>query len=66
VKAVVVIRPGAELTAAIVQTFCAVSLASYKVPSIVEIRTDALPRTATGKVMKQVLAGEVENTFVEE
>jgi long-chain acyl-CoA synthetase len=66
VQAVVVVRPGTELTAEAVQTFCAVSLASYKVPSIVEIRTDPLPRTATGKVMKQVLAGEVENTFVEE
>ena len=33
---------------------------------MVEIRTEPLPRTATGKVMKQVLAGDVENTFVEE
>jgi steroid-24-oyl-CoA synthetase len=66
VKAVVVVRPGTELTAEDVQSFCAVSLASYKVPSTVEITTDPLPRTATGKVMKQVLAGEVENTFVEE
>lgn len=66
VKAVVVVVPGTELTPEMVQTFCAVSLASYKVPSMVEIRTEPLPRTATGKVMKQVLAGEVENTFVEE
>jgi acyl-CoA synthetase (AMP-forming)/AMP-acid ligase II len=66
VKAVVVVRPGTELTGEAVQAFCAVSLASYKVPSVVEITTDPLPRTATGKVMKQVLAGEVENTFVEE
>ena len=66
VKAVVVVRPGTELSAVAIQEFCAVSLASYKVPSVVEIRTEALPRTATGKVMKQVLAGEAENTFVEE
>ena len=66
VKAVVVVRPGGELTEAAVREFCAASLASYKVPSVVEIRTEPLPRTATGKVMKQVLAGEAENTFVEE
>ncbi len=66
VKAVVVARPGSLLTEADVRTFCAESLASYKVPAIVEIRGDALPRTATGKVMKQVVAGDAENTFVEE
>jgi long-chain acyl-CoA synthetase len=66
VKAVVVVRPGTELTDDDVRRFCAESLASYKVPSVVEIRTELLPRTATGKVMKQVLAGDVENTFVEE
>jgi acyl-CoA synthetase (AMP-forming)/AMP-acid ligase II len=66
VKAVVVVRPGTALTADDVRRFCAESLASYKVPSVVEIRTEPLPRTATGKVMKQVLAGDAENTFVEE
>jgi acyl-CoA synthetase (AMP-forming)/AMP-acid ligase II len=60
------VRPGTEVTAAAVREFCAATLASYKVPSVVEIRTEPLPRTATGKVMKQVLAGDVENTFVEE
>jgi len=66
VKAVVVVRPGTELTDTEVRAFCAETLASYKVPSVVEVRTEPLPRTATGKVMKQVLAGDVENTFVEE
>jgi long-chain acyl-CoA synthetase len=66
VKAVVVVRPGTDLTAETVQQFCAESLASYKVPALVDIRRESLPRTATGKVMKQVLSGEVENTFVEE
>jgi hypothetical protein len=36
------------------------------VPEIIEIRTEPLPRNATGKVMKHVLAGRGENTFVEE
>jgi long-chain acyl-CoA synthetase len=66
VKAVVVVRPRTALTDDDVREFCAATLASYKVPSVVEIRTEPLPRTANGKVMKQVLAGDVENTFIEE
>jgi acyl-CoA synthetase (AMP-forming)/AMP-acid ligase II len=66
VKAVVVVGPGSALTAEGVRAFCAETLASYKVPEQVEIRTEPLPRTANGKVMKQVLAGQAENTFVEE
>jgi long-chain acyl-CoA synthetase len=66
VKAVVVVAPGSALTADEVRAFCAVTLASYKVPTEVELRTGPLPRTANGKVMKQVLAGQAENTFIEE
>jgi acyl-CoA synthetase (AMP-forming)/AMP-acid ligase II len=66
VKAVVVPRSGAALTAHELQTFCAETLASYKVPAVVELRSDPLPRNATGKVMKQVLSGETSNVFVEE
>ena len=66
VKAVVVVAPGSPLTADEVRAFCALTLASYKVPEQVELRTEPLPRTANGKVMKQVLAGDAENTFIEE
>ncbi len=66
VKAVVVVAPGSSLTEDEVRAFCAVTLASYKVPTEVELRTEPLPRTANGKVMKQVLAGQAENTFIEE
>jgi acyl-CoA synthetase (AMP-forming)/AMP-acid ligase II len=66
VKAVVVVSPGSALTDDDVRAHCAETLASYKVPTEVELRTEALPRTANGKVMKQVLAGEAENTFIEE
>jgi acyl-CoA synthetase (AMP-forming)/AMP-acid ligase II len=66
VKAVVVVVPGSLLTEDEVRRFCAETLASYKVPEHVELRTEPLPRTANGKVMKQVLAGEAENTFIEE
>jgi acyl-CoA synthetase (AMP-forming)/AMP-acid ligase II len=66
VKAVVVVAPGSPLTDDDVRAFCAQTMASYKVPEQVEIRTEPLPRTANGKVMKQVLAGVAENTFIEE
>jgi acyl-CoA synthetase (AMP-forming)/AMP-acid ligase II len=66
VKAVVVVTDGATLTADDVQRWCAETLSSYKVPAHVELRTAALPRNATGKIMKHVLAGHAENTFVEE
>jgi long-chain acyl-CoA synthetase len=66
VKAVVVVAPGSTLSEEEVRAFCALTLASYKVPEQVEVRSEPLPRTAHGKVMKQVLAGQVENTFIEE
>ena len=67
VKAVVVVAPGSRRSPRTrCARFCAETLASYKVPSEVELRTEPLPRTANGKVMKQVLAGDAENTFIEE
>ena len=66
VKAVVVARPGATLDADEIRHFAADKLAYYKVPAHIEIQSEALPRNATGKVMKHVLAGEGENHFVEE
>ncbi len=65
VKAVVVVRADAEIDAAELQEFCAVELASYKVPAAIDVTSEPLPRTASGKVMKHVLAG-AENTQVEE
>ena len=38
----------------------------HKVPAHWEIRTEPLPRNATGKILKQVVAGNAENTFIEE
>jgi acyl-CoA synthetase (AMP-forming)/AMP-acid ligase II len=55
-KAVVVRRPEAELTAGDVQEHVKARLAGYKVPRDVEFR-DELPRTSTGKVLKRRLAG---------
>jgi acyl-CoA synthetase (AMP-forming)/AMP-acid ligase II len=66
VKAIIVPRPGAAIDLEQVKAFVGATLAYYKVPAHVEVRTEPLPRNATGKVMKHVLLGEAENTFVEE
>ena len=66
VKAVVVLVEGSELTPSALQEFCAEALASYKVPAHIEIWVEDLPRNASGKIMKHVIAGEAENTFEEE
>ena len=42
------------------------TLAQYKVPSIWEIRSEPLPRNATGKVLKKLLTGEAQSELVEE
>jgi acyl-CoA synthetase (AMP-forming)/AMP-acid ligase II len=49
-----------------VKAFVGETLAYYKVPEYVEVRAEPLPRNATGKVLKHVLLGQGENTFVEE
>jgi acyl-CoA synthetase (AMP-forming)/AMP-acid ligase II len=66
VKAIVVRRGGATLEPAALAAWCRETLASFKVPAHWEIRSEALPRNAAGKVLKNVLLGEAENKFVEE
>ena len=46
--------------------WCGEKLAPFKVPAHWEFREEPLPRNATGKVLKNVLLGQAENTFVEE
>ncbi len=65
VKAIVVAKPGKAIGEQDLKDFVAETLAYYKVPAYVEVRTEPLPRNATGKVLKQVLLGEAENTFEE-
>ncbi len=52
--AVVVLKADAELDRQQVQTYCADRLAKFKVPSDIAV-IDALPRNATGKVLKREL-----------
>jgi long-chain acyl-CoA synthetase len=68
VKAVVQVEPGAEdeaLTADDVRRWVAAELADFKVPAHVELRSEPLPRNASGKLLKNVLRGEGEVSFVE-
>jgi len=66
VMAVVVPRPGARPEPKQLRSWVGERLASYKVPSRWELRREPLPRNATGKVLKQVLAEGGENPFIEE
>lgn len=56
-KAVVRCKPSSAppLDATSLQAFVGETLASYKVPDIIEFTDDELPRNATGKVLKDVL-----------
>jgi long-chain acyl-CoA synthetase len=68
VKAVVQVEPGAEgesLTADDVRRWVAAELADFKVPAHVELGSEPLPRNASGKLLKNVLRGDGEVSFVE-
>ncbi len=52
-------RPGSTVDGDELRAFVAGRLAAFKVPSVVEIRADALPRNAAGKVLKRELRAEV-------
>ncbi len=58
--AFVVLRPGAESSAAELVAWCRVSMANYKAPRRVEI-VDALPLNATGKVLKYELRARAQD-----
>ena len=53
-KAVVVLKPGAALSADDIAAFCEGKLAAYKIPKDLAA-IDALPRNANGKVLKTAL-----------
>ena len=55
VATAVILKPGTVMTADDLQAYLGQKLASFKVPSAVFIRSDELPRNATGKVLKKDL-----------
>ena len=54
VKAWIVLRPGMEASANDLRDWCRKRLAPYKVPSLVDFRSE-LPRTNVGKVLRREL-----------
>ncbi|MGH9304090.1 MAG: class I adenylate-forming enzyme family protein [Acidimicrobiales bacterium] len=59
VGAVVLLRQGAELSAAELQNHLGERIAAFKVPSHIYFRSDPLPRNPAGKVLKRQLTREV-------
>ncbi len=58
-KAYIVCKEGDELTEEEVIKFCKANLAAYKVPRLVEFRTE-LPKSMVGKVLRRILREEEE------
>lgn len=58
VATVISVRPGATLTAGDVRSHVGEHMARFKVPEHVWIRTEPLPRTASGKLFKRALRDE--------
>ena len=54
IKAVIVLRPGTEITAKKIQAHCRNNLAIYKIPKFVEF-VETLPKTSSGKVRRFLL-----------
>jgi long-chain acyl-CoA synthetase len=54
VKAVIVLKTGHQADTEEIVRYCRTKLAAYKYPRFVEFR-DALPKTATGKILKRAL-----------
>jgi long-chain acyl-CoA synthetase len=57
VKAVLVLRPGTELTVEQLREHCATRLARFKIPTVVRF-ADQLPHSATGKITRLALRAE--------
>ncbi|RJP74636.1 MAG: long-chain fatty acid--CoA ligase [Candidatus Abyssobacteria bacterium SURF_17] len=57
VKAFIVLRPGETATAEEITAFCKENMAAYKVPKIIEFRSE-LPKTAVGKILRKELRAE--------
>jgi long-chain acyl-CoA synthetase len=61
VEAAVYLRPHSGASASQIREYCAERLAYFKVPETVVIRSEPLPKNATGKVLKRLLEAEAES-----
>ncbi len=57
VKAYIVLKPGVTATEKEIIDFCKTKLAPYKVPKLIEFRSE-LPKSAVGKVLRKILRDE--------
>jgi acyl-CoA synthetase (AMP-forming)/AMP-acid ligase II len=55
VMACVVLKPGVDLNADDLSTYCRRFLANYKVPRRVEFSYTELPKSGSGKILKRIL-----------
>jgi long-chain acyl-CoA synthetase len=55
VTATVVLKPGIVLSANDLIDYCRRSLASYKVPRLIEFSETELPKSGSGKILKKIL-----------
>ena len=55
-EAVVVVRDGRSVSPSELDAHCRTELANYKVPRRWDIRTEALPRTTSGKIQRHLVA----------
>jgi len=66
VKAFIVPAPGTHPHIETIEKFCRENIAAFKVPTKWEILKKDLPRNAAGKILKNVLTGEMQSHLVEE
>jgi acyl-CoA synthetase (AMP-forming)/AMP-acid ligase II len=66
VKAIVVAKPGARVDVESLRAWASAELAYFKVPAHWEVREAALPRNASGKLLREVLRAQGESGFVGE
>jgi fatty-acyl-CoA synthase len=55
VAAIIVLKPGQQVSQAELAAFLEPRLAKFKLPCIVEFRDEPLPKTGTGKILKREL-----------
>ncbi|MXR37500.1 class I adenylate-forming enzyme family protein [Craterilacuibacter sinensis] len=60
-EAQVVMKPGKIFDAGAIRGFALARLAAYKVPTTIHLRMDALPRNASGKLLRRQLGNAVRN-----
>jgi long-chain acyl-CoA synthetase len=65
VKAIVQVEPGSVLTEDEVRAWVGETLANFKVPTYVDLRSESLPRNPTGKLLKNLLRGSEGSSFTE-